>query len=96
MEEVFKRAQKSYIYGTCAAGRYNPALGRPLYLQHADGAYLYDVEGNKWIEFNSSGGAAFFGYNHPRIRKAIEKSLEMGFFMNFESEYHKAISDLTL
>jgi glutamate-1-semialdehyde 2,1-aminomutase len=64
-----------------------------MYLARADGAYLYDVEGQEYIDFNSSAGAAFFGYNHPRIRKAIEKSLPMGFFMNFESEYHYQLAD---
>jgi glutamate-1-semialdehyde 2,1-aminomutase len=92
-EEVFKRAQKSFLHGTSAAGRYHAALGMPLYLKSADGAYLYDVEGNQFLDFNSSAGAAFFGYNHPRIRKAVEESLEMGFFMNYESEYHYRLAD---
>lgn len=93
MVDVFQRAQKSYLYGTCAAGRYHAGLGMPLYLSRADGAYLYDVEGNEWLDFNSSAGAAFFGYNHPRIRKAVEESLVKGFFMNFESEYHYRLAD---
>jgi glutamate-1-semialdehyde 2,1-aminomutase len=92
-KELFKLAEKSLLYGTCAAGRYHAALGHPMYLQRADGAYLYDVEGNEYIDFNSSAGAAFFGYNHPRIKRAVEKSLSMGFFMNFESEYHYRLAD---
>lgn len=93
MKELFDRANVSYIYGTCAAGRYHAGLGMPLYVQKADGAYLYDVEGREWIDFNTSAGAAFFGYNNPRIRKAVEKSMEMGFFMNLESEYHYQLAD---
>jgi len=93
MKEVYKRAQKSFLYGTCAAGRYHAGLGMPLYLERADGPYLYDVEGREWIDFNTSAGAAFFGYNNPRIRKAVERSLEMGFFMNYESEYHYQLAD---
>lgn len=93
MKELFERANVSYIYGTCAAGRYHAGLGMPLYVQKAEGAYLYDVEGREWIDFNTSAGAAFFGYNNPRIRKAVEKSMEMGFFMNLESEYHYQLAD---
>ena len=93
MKEVYERAQKSFLYGTCAAGRYHAGLGMPMYLGRADGPYLYDVEGREWIDFNTSAGAAFFGYNNPRIRKAVERSLEMGFFMNYESEYHYQLAD---
>ena len=93
MKEVFERASVSYIYGTSAAGRYHAGLGMPLYVQKADGAYLYDVEGREWIDFNTSAGAAFFGYNNPRIRKAVERSMDMGFFMNLESEYHYQLAD---
>ena len=92
-EEVFRRAQRSYLYGTSAAGRYHPALGMPLYLERADGAHLYDVDGKEYIDFNTSAGAAMFGYNHPRLRKAVDRSLELGFFMNFESEFHYRLAD---
>jgi len=92
-KELFERANKSFLYGTCAAGRYHAAFGHPMYLQRANGASVYTVDGEEYIDFNSSAGAAFFGYNNPRIRKAVEKSFEMGFFMNFESEYHYQLAD---
>ncbi len=93
-DEVFERAKASYLYGTSAAGRYHAGLGMPLYLQRADGPWLYDVDGNRYLDFNTSAGAAMFGYNHPRLRRAIEESLEMGFHMNFESEYHYRLADM--
>jgi len=93
MQEIFERASASYIYGTSAAGRYHAGLGMPLYVERADGPYLYDAEGGEWIDFNTSAGAAFFGYNNPRIRRAVERSMEMGFFMNLESEYHYQLAD---
>jgi glutamate-1-semialdehyde 2,1-aminomutase len=75
LKKVYNKANKSYLYGTSAAGRYHAALGQPLYLEKADGPYLYDLEDNEYIDFNSSAGAAFFGYNHPRIRKDNKKSI---------------------
>lgn len=91
--DVFQKAEKSYIYGTSAAGRFHAAFGRPLYVAKSAGARLYDIDGNEYLDYNSSAGAAFFGYNHPRIQEAVERSLEMGFFMNFESEYHYQLAD---
>lgn len=80
--------------GACAPGRIHGVLGRPLYVERADGPYLFDVDGNRYLDFNLSAGAAFFGYNHPRHREAIERSLELGFFMNYDSEYHYQLAEL--
>jgi len=71
-----------------AAVRYHPTLGRPLYLEHADGAYLYDADGDRYIENHTSSGASFLGHNHPAIRIGIERALQLGFFCNHETEYH--------
>jgi glutamate-1-semialdehyde 2,1-aminomutase len=92
--ELFQKAEKYFIAGTSAAGRFHGALRRPLYLQKADGSHLYDIDGREFIDYNNSAGAAFFGYNHPRLREAVERSLEMGFFMNFESEYHQELAGM--
>lgn len=92
--ELFQKAEEHLIRGTSAAGRLHGVLGRPIYLQKADGCHLYDIDGKEYIDYNNSAGAAFFGYNHPRLREAVEKSLGMGFFMNFESEYHQELAEM--
>ncbi|MBW2121019.1 MAG: aminotransferase class III-fold pyridoxal phosphate-dependent enzyme [Deltaproteobacteria bacterium] len=92
--ELFQKAEKCLIKGTSAAGRFHGVLGRPVYLEKADGSHLFDIDGREYIDYNSSAGAAFFGYNHPRLREAVERSLEMGFFMNFESEYHQELAQM--
>ncbi len=87
-DKSFELAERYLIGGAGAAGRYHPTLGRPLYLERADGAYLFDVDGNKYIDYHTSSGASFLGYNHPAIRAGIEKALGMGFFCNFETGSH--------
>lgn len=91
---VYYEAKKYLIGGTSAGGRYHPVLGRPLYIEKASGSRLYDIDGNEYIDYHNSAGSAFFGYNHPRLRKAVEKSLEMGFFLNFETEYHHQLAKM--
>jgi glutamate-1-semialdehyde 2,1-aminomutase len=86
--QLYKIAEHYFIGGAGAAGRYHPTLGRPLYLERADGAYLYDVDGNRYIDYHTSSGASFLGHNHPAIRSGIERALQMGFFCNHETEYH--------
>ena len=37
----------------------------PLFVDHADGAYLYDVDGNAYLDFICSWGPMILGHNHP-------------------------------
>ncbi|MCH1981911.1 aspartate aminotransferase family protein [Ruminococcus sp. OA3] len=85
-EEIFKEAEQYLVNGASAGQRYNGVLKMPLYMDHADGAYLYDVDGNQYIDYHGGSGAALFGHNHPRIKEAVEKSVERGFFMNYDTE----------
>lgn len=90
---LFERAKKVLVGGVSSGGRINPSLGKPLLLASADGCHMHDVDGQDWIDFHSSSGATLLGFNHPAIRAAIEESLDLGFFMNFESEYHTCLAE---
>jgi len=92
-ERIFNKAQRHLVGGASAAGRIHGILKRPLFLSKAEGALLIDVEGNEYIDFHNSSGAAFFGYGHPRLRNAVEKALDMGFFMNHESKYQGELAE---
>jgi len=91
---LFERAKQVMVGGVSAGGRYNPSMKKPLLLSHADGCYMYDVDGSEWIDYHSCSGATLLGFNHPAIREALFKAIEKGFFMNFESEYHTELSEL--
>ncbi len=85
----------NYLAGGVSAGqRYINALGHALYLDHANGSKLYDVDGNEFIDYHTGAGAALFGHNHPRLKAAAERSIEKGFFMNYETESHIELAGL--
>jgi len=92
--KLFDRAKEYLIGGGTAGGRFHATFGQPFYIKRASGSHLYDVDGKEYIDYHNSAGAALFGYNHPNLRKAIEKSMEMGFFINFETEYHSELAEL--
>ena len=87
LQEVFAEAQKYMIAGASAGQRYRKASGQPLYLSKASGSRLYDVDGNIYIDYHGGAGAAMFGHNHPRLRAAAMTAMDMGFFMNYDTEY---------
>src|SRR5690606_7907409 len=45
--------------------------GTPVFIDRADGAYLFDVDGNRYIDYIGSWGPMLLGHNHPAIRDAV-------------------------
>lgn len=72
--KIFNEA-KEYIPGGV---QHNLAFNKPfpLCFDKADGAYLYDRDGNKYIDFLQVGGPTILGNNYPVVREAIIKLLE--------------------
>lgn len=50
----------------------------PYFASHGEGAYLYDVDGNKYIDFVNSLAAILLGYKDPDVNKAVSKQLDKG------------------
>ena len=94
MQQIYSEAEKVFIGGASAGQRYNNVLKQPLFLDHADGSHIWDVDGKEYIDYHVCAGAALFGHNHPRIREALEKAMSKGFFMNFDTEYHVELGKL--
>ncbi|MDQ3056337.1 MAG: glutamate-1-semialdehyde 2,1-aminomutase [Pseudomonadota bacterium] len=45
--------------------------GEPFFVQRADGAYLFDVDGNRYIDYVGSWGPMIVGHNHPAVLEAV-------------------------
>lgn len=81
--EAFARAAKvipSGIYGHQgpAEGCYVPVEAFPLFSERAEGAYLYDVDGNRYIDYMCAYGPNILGYNDPDVDEAARKQREKG------------------
>ena len=48
----------------------------PLVMTKAEGAYLYDIDGNQYIDFLQAGGPTVLGSNPPKIREKVKELLE--------------------
>ena len=94
LQEVYQEAQKYFIGGASAGGRWNSTLKQPLYIKRASGCRIIDVDDKEYIDYHTGSGAAFFGHNHPQLNAAVEKALSLGAFMNFETEYHSELAKL--
>lgn len=70
--ELFTRAQQSIPGGVNSPVRaFKSVGGTPLFMSKAKGAYLYDVDGNKYIDYIASWGPMILGHAHDEVIKAI-------------------------
>ena len=52
--------------------------GNPIFFEKAQGAYLYDADGNRYIDYIGSWGPMIMGHSHPEIVNAIKNQAELG------------------
>src|SRR5699024_929133 len=52
--------------------------GTPVYMEHAKGAYFWDVDGNKYIDYLGAFGPIITGHAHPHIAEAISYAASNG------------------
>lgn len=91
--KLYERARKVLPGGVNASARLNPALKHPLFVQRGEGAYLYDVDGRRYIDYCLSHGASLLGHGHPAIRAAVQEALEMGILCAYETEIQVEVAE---
>jgi glutamate-1-semialdehyde 2,1-aminomutase len=70
--EQFIRARKSIAGGVNSAVRaFKQVGGDPIFFARGEGAYLFDVDDNKYIDYVASWGPSILGHAHPAIVKAV-------------------------
>jgi len=92
-DRVFAEAQGVMPGGVSASMRLHPYLDKPLYTERGEGAYLYDLSGKRFIDFNMSNGAALLGHDHPRVKRAVLAGVEAGIITAAETPYHQQLAD---
>ncbi len=89
---MFESARSVLAGGVSASMRFHPYLGQPFYISRGDGAYVYDVDGSRYIDFNESNGATLLGHGHPRVREAVQRGLDAGIIAAAETPYHQQLA----
>src|SRR5262249_40339793 len=64
---LYQRATQVLPGGVTAAARVNAALGEPFYVARAEGPFLYDMDGRRYVDACTSNGASLLGHSHPAV-----------------------------
>src|SRR3954468_11216251 len=77
--DLFEKAQEYFPGGVNSPVRaFRSVGGTPLFIEKGDGCFIWDADGNKYVDFCCSWGPLISGHNHPSIRKAIQDAAENG------------------
>ncbi len=78
--ELYNEAQQHIVGGVNSPSRaYNGVGGgTPIFMERAQGAHFWDVDGNQYIDYLGAYGPIIAGHAHPHITKAIQIAAERG------------------
>ncbi|MCP9934842.1 glutamate-1-semialdehyde 2,1-aminomutase [Cyanobium sp. Candia 9D4] len=78
-EEIFAAAQTLMPGGVSSPVRaFKSVGGQPIVFDRVKGAYAWDVDGNRYIDYVGSWGPAICGHSHPEVIAALHQALEKG------------------
>jgi len=98
-EQLFERAKKSIPGGVNSPVRAFKAVGgTPVFIDRADGAYVFDSQGKRYIDYVLSWGPMLMGHNHRAVREAVirasEKGLSFGAPTELETQLAERLCDI--
>ena len=104
MNPQFRHKKSRLLYNqsiTCLPGGVNSpvrafkAVGeRPVFIGRAKDAYLYDVDGNKYIDYVGSWGPAILGHSHPQVVKKVQAAAVKGLSFGAATELELILARL--
>ena len=78
-EQLFDRARRHIPGGVNSPVRAFKAVGgTPVFIDRSDGAYVFDCQDRRYIDYVLSWGPMIMGHNHPRVREAVIRQSKKG------------------
>lgn len=94
-ESLYAQAQQLIPGGVNSPVRaFTGVGGTPLFIERADGAYLFDADGKAYIDYVGSWGPMVLGHNHPAIRNAVIEAAQRGLSFGAPTEMEVKMAEL--
>ena len=96
-KKLFEEAKKVIPGGVNSPVRaFKSVGGSPIFINQAKGAYLFDEDGNKYIDYISSWGPMIIGHAHPEIINAVENQSRKGTSYGIPTELETKMAELVV
>ncbi len=94
---LFERAKQLMPGGVNSPARAFGAVGgEPIVFARGEGAYLWDVDGNRYIDYVGSWGPLILGHAHPSVVAAVEDAARRGMSFGAPTEAENALAELII
>src|SRR6266699_63429 len=95
--EAYERAERVIPGGVNSPARAFGAVGgHPLFIARGEGTYLYDVDGNQYLDYVGSWGPLILGHAHPRVVRAVEEAVRQGASFGAPTERESRLAELII
>jgi len=95
--KLYEKAKKYFPGGVNSPVRaFKSVYGTPLFIERGDGCFIWDADGNQFIDFCCSWGPLILGHNHPKIREKVSKTLEKGLSFGAPTRLENELAELIL
>jgi len=96
-EEIFAAAQKLMPGGVSSPVRaFKSVGGQPIVFDRVEGAYAWDVDGNRYIDYIGTWGPAICGHTHPDVIKAICEAAQKGTSFGAPSYLENTLAEMVI
>src|SRR5262245_21688948 len=96
-KDAFARACRLIPGGVNSPARAFGAVGgQPPFIERGEGPFLFDLDGNRYLEYIGSWGPLILGHCHPRVVKAVEAALHRGASFGAPTEAESQLAELVI
>ena len=95
--ELYQEAQTLLPGGVNSPVRaFRGVGGEPIFIERAEGAYLFDVDGNRYLDYVQSWGPMILGHTHPAVLNAVIEASKRGFSYGAPTQAESELAKLVI
>lgn len=95
--QAFAQAQRVMPGGVNSPVRAFKSVGRdPVFIARGEGAYIWDIDGNRYLDYVASWGPLIVGHAHPEVVAALKQAVELGTSYGAPTEIETALAQEVL
>jgi glutamate-1-semialdehyde 2,1-aminomutase len=96
-EKLFQKAKTYFPGGVNSPVRaFGSVGGSPLFIERGEGSHIYDIDGNKYIDFCCSWGPLILGHANPKVNEAIVEAVKNGSSFGAPTRLENELADLII
>lgn len=95
--ELYEKAKTYFPGGVNSPVRaFKSVHGTPLFIQKGDGCFIWDADGNQFIDFCASWGPLILGHNNPKVREKVIEVMQNGMSFGAPTALENQLAELIL